>query len=111
MEEQTIMEKLIELDNRAAEINARRKKQIAELANRNKEEEQEILSAYTKQIEEETKKIAQKIVQEAQEEVDQLKLNTNEVLVNMEREFEKSLQGITDEIVKRIFTFNRESHG
>ena len=70
-----------------------------------------MLRDYASQIEDETKKTAQKILQEAQQEVDQLKLNTKEVLENMEREFEKSLKNITDEILKRIFDINRESHG
>jgi len=70
-----------------------------------------MLRDYASQIEDETKKTAQKILQEAQQEVDKLKLNTREVLENMEREFEKSLKNITDEILKRIFDINRESHG
>jgi hypothetical protein len=111
LEEQTIIEELIELDTRAADISTGRKKQLAELEHRYKEEEREMLKDYTSQIEDETKKTAQKILQEAQREVDQLKLNTKEVLANMEREFEKSLKNITDEILKRIFDINRESHG
>lgn len=111
MEEQTIIERLIELDTRAADKSARRKKQLADLERQCKEEEQKMFRDYASQIEDETKKTAQKILQEAQQEVDQLKLNTKEVLENMEREFEKSLKNITDEILKRIFDINRESHG
>ena len=66
---------------------------------------------YASQIEDETRKTAKKILKEAQQEVDQLKLDTKEVLETMEREFEKSLKNITDEILKRIFDINRESHG
>jgi flagellar hook-basal body complex protein FliE len=111
MEEQTIIEELIELDTRATDINARRKKQLAELKGRYQEEEKEMLRDYTSQIEDETKKTTKKILKEAQQEVDQLKLNTREVLENMEREFEKSLKNITDEVVKRIFDIHRDSHG
>jgi len=111
LEEQTIIEELIELDTRAADISTGRKKQLVELEHRYKEEEREMLKDYASQIEGETKKTAQKILQEAQQEVDQLKLNTKKVLENMEREFEKSLKNITDEILKRIFDINRESHG
>ena len=111
MEEQTIIEELIELDTRATDINARRKKQLAELKGRYQEEEKEMLRDYTSQIEDETKKTTKKMLKEAQQEVDQLKLNTREVLENMEREFEKSLKNITDEVVKRIFDIHRESHG
>ncbi|HZK40199.1 MAG TPA: hypothetical protein VFC91_01355 [Atribacterota bacterium] len=111
MEEQTIIEKLIELDTRAVDISARRKKQLVELEGRYKEEEQKILKDYASQIEDETKKSTKKILQEGQQEVDQLKLNTKEVLENMELKFEKSLKNITDEILKRIFDINRESHG
>ena len=111
MEEQTIIEKLIELDTRAINISTRRKKQLEELEGRYKEEEKKMLRDYTSQIEDETKKTTKKILQEAQQEVDQLKLNTKEVLENMEREFEKSLKKITDEVLKRIFDISRESHG
>jgi len=111
LEEQTIIEKLIELDSRAVDISARRKKQLAELEGRYKEEEQKMLKDYESQIEDETKKSTKKILQEGQQEVDQLKLNTKEVLENMELKFEKSLKNITDEILKRIFDINRESHG
>jgi CRISPR/Cas system-associated protein Cas10 (large subunit of type III CRISPR-Cas system) len=111
MEEQTIIEELIELDTRATDINARRKKQLAELKGRYQEEEKEMLRDYASQIEDETKKTTKKILKEAQQEVDQLKLNTREVLENMEREFEKSLKNMTDEILKRIFDIHRESHG
>jgi len=111
LEEQTIIEKLIELDTRAVDISARRKKQLVELEGRYKEEEQKILKDYASQIEDETKKSTKKILQEGQQEVDQLKLNTKEVLENMELKFEKSLKNITDEILKRIFDINRESHG
>ena len=111
MEEQTIIEELIELDTRATDINARRKKQLAELKGRYQEEEKEMLRDYASQIEDETKKTTKKILKEAQQEVDQLKLNTKEVLENMEREFEKSLKNMTDEILKRILDIHRESHG
>lgn len=111
MEEQTIIEELIELDTRATDVNARRKKQLMELEGRYQEEEKEMLRNYASQIEDETKKTTKKILKEAQQEVDQLKLNTREVLDNMEREFEKSLKNMTDEILKRIFDIHRESHG
>ena len=111
MEEQTIIEELIELDTRATDINAKRKKQLAELKCRYQEEEKEMLRDYESQIEDETKKTTKKTLEEAQQEVDQLKLNTKEVLENMEREFEKSLKNMTDEILKRIFDIHRESHG
>jgi DNA integrity scanning protein DisA with diadenylate cyclase activity len=111
LEEQTIIEELIELDTRAANISAGRKKQLAELEGRYKEEEKEILRDYASQIEDETKKTTKKILQKAQQEVDKLKLNSKKVLENMEREFEKSLKNITDEILKRIFDINKESHG
>jgi ribosome recycling factor len=111
LEEQTIIEELIELDTRAVDISARRKKQLAELEGRYKEEEKKMFKDYASQIEDETKKTTKKILQEGQQEVDKLKLNTKEVLENMEREFEKSLKNITDEIIKQIFDINRESHG
>jgi len=111
LEEQAIIERLIELDARAIDISAKRKKQLEELEGRHKEEEQEMLKDYASQIEDETKKSTKKILQEAQQEVDQLKLNTKEVLENMELKFGKSLKNITDEILKRIFDINRESHG
>lgn len=111
MEEQTIIEELIELDTRATDVNARRKKQLMELEGQYQEEEKEMLRNYASQIEDETKKTTKKILKEAQQEVDQLKLNTREVLDNMEREFEKSLKNMTDEILKRIFDIHRESHG
>lgn len=111
MEEQTIMEKLIELDTRAADISAGREKQLAELESSYKEEEKKMLKDYASQIEDETKKTTKKILKEAQQEVDQLKLSTREVLENMEREFGESLKIMTDEILKRIFDIHRESHG
>lgn len=111
MEEQNIMEELIELDTRATDINARRKKQLVELEGRYQEEEKEMLRDYASQIEEETKKTTKKILKEAQQEVNQLKLNNREVLENMEREFEESLKNMTDEILKRIFDIHWESHG
>ena len=46
MEEQTIIEELIELDTRAADIHTRRKKQLAELEGRYKEEEKEMHRNY-----------------------------------------------------------------
>lgn len=111
MEEQNIIEELIELDTRATDINTRRKKQLAELEAQYQEEEKKMLKDYASQIEDETKKTTKKILKEAQQEVDQLKLSTREVLENMEREFGESLKIMTDEIFKRIFDIHRESHG
>ena len=111
LEEQEIIEKLIELDARALEINTKRKKQLTDLANRYKEEEQEIINNYKKQIEEETKKITQKIVQKAQHEINQMKLKNRGILKTMEVDFEKSLKDITDEIMIQIFQFTRENNG
>ena len=111
MEKQPIIERLIELDTKAAEINARRKKQLADLESQYTEDEQTMLKDYAYQTEDETKKITQNIIQESQQEVEKLKLNTKKVLENMELKFEKSQKNITDEILKRIFDINRESHG
>ncbi len=111
MEEQIMMEKLIELDTRAKEINEKRKVHIAELARRYQEEERGIIFGYKQQIEDETRKTARRILQEARQEVDELKRNNLKILENMEQEFHKSLAGITDEIVKRIFRTNSKRHG
>ncbi len=111
LEEPAIIEKLIELDARALEINKKRKKQLKYLASRYKEEEQEIVNNYNKQIEEETRVITKKIVQEAQQEIDQMKLKNKEILKTMEQDFENTLKDITDEIMRQIFQFSRENNG
>ncbi len=111
MEKQSIIERLIGLDTKAAEIDARRKKQLEDLENQYKEEEQKMLKDYAYQTEDKTKKITQNIIQEAQQEFEKLKLNTKKVLEDMEQKFEKSQKNITDEILKRIFNIKKETHG
>jgi len=111
LEEPAIIEKLIELDARALEINKKRRNQLKFLASRYKEEEQEIVNNYNKQIEEETREITKKIVQEAQQEINQMKLKNKEILKTMEQDFENSLKDITDEIMRQIFQFSRENNG
>ena len=49
----------------------------------------------------------QKIHQEAQQEVNQLKLNNKELLEDMTQKFETHLVDITEEIVKKILESNR----
>ncbi|AYO31689.1 hypothetical protein D2962_14755 [Biomaibacter acetigenes] len=110
MEEQAIA-RLMELDARAAEISTGREKQLADIERRYKEEEQKMIRDFTRRIEDETREIAQKILQEGQQEVEKLNLKTGEILENMEREFEKSRKDMTDEILKRIFDVKRENHG
>ena len=111
MEKQAIIERLIELDTKAAEINARRKKQLADLESQYKEEEQKMLRDYASQIRSETREITQKILQEGQQEVSKLKMDTKAILENMEQKFEKSQKNITDEILKQIFNIKKETHG
>ena len=111
MEKQPIIERLIELDTKAVEINARRKKQLADLECQYKEEEQKMIRDYASQIRDETREITQKILQEGQQEVSKLKMDTKEVLEDMEQKFEKSQKNITDEILKRIFNIKKETHG
>jgi len=107
LEEQDILETLINLDSRAIEINEKRKKQLAELTKRYKEEEVKIINHYKRLIEEETRAAVQKIQQEAQQEVNQLKLNNKELLEDMTQKFETHLVDITEEIVKKILESNR----
>jgi len=111
LEKQPIIERLIELDTKAAEINARRKKQLADLESQYKEEEQKMLRDYMHQTKDEAKKITQKILQEGQQEVSKLKMDTKAILENMEQKFEKSQKNITDEILKQIFNIKKETHG
>ena len=111
MENQPIIERLIELDTKAAEMTERRKKQLADLENQYKEEEQKMLRDYTSQIRGETRKITQKILQERQQEVSKLKMDTKVILEDMEQKFEKSQKNITDEILKKIFNIKKETNG
>ncbi len=111
LDEQEIIEKLIELDVRALTINSRRKNQLVEITNQYKKEEQEIIKNYHWQTEKENVKTAQKILQEAQEEIEQFREKNKEILENMELEFKRSLATITAEIIQQIFQFNRENHG
>jgi len=90
LEKQSIIERFIELDTKAAEMTERRKKQLADLENQYKEEEQKMLRDYTSQIRGETRKITQKILQERQQEVSKLKMDTKVILEDMEQKFEKS---------------------
>jgi vacuolar-type H+-ATPase subunit H len=80
LEKQPIIERLIELDTKAAEINARRKKQLADLESQYKEEEQKMLRDYMYQTKDEAKKITQKILQEGQQEVSKIKMGTKAIL-------------------------------
>jgi len=107
LEEQDILENLVNLDSRAIEINEKRKKQLAELTKKYKEEEAKIINHYKKLIEEEKRAAVQKIQQEAQQEVNQLKLNNKELLEDMNQKFEAHLADITEEIVKKILESNR----
>jgi len=111
LENQPIIERLIELDTKAAEMTERRKKQLADLENQYKEEEQKMLRDYTSQIRGETRKITQKILQERQQEVSKLKMDTKVILEDMEQKFEKSQKNITDEILKKIFNIKKETNG
>jgi len=111
LEKQPIIERLIELDTKAIEMTERRKKQLADLESRYKKEEQKMLKDYAYQTEDETKKITQKILQEGQQEVSKLKMDTKEVLEDMELKFEKSQKNITDEILKQIFNIKKETYG
>lgn len=111
MEKQPIIERLIELDTKAAEMNERRKKQLVDLESQYKEEEQKMLRDYTSQIRDETREITQKIIQEGQQEVGKLKMDTKEILEDMEQKFEKSQKNITDEILKQIFNIKKETYG
>jgi len=111
LEKQAIIERLIELDTKATEINKRRKKQLADLESQYKEEEQKMLRDYASQIRSETREITQKILQEGQQEVSKLKMDTKAILEDMEKKFEKSQKNITDEILKQIFNIKKETHG
>lgn len=111
MEKQPIIERLIELDTKAAEMTERRKKQLTDLESQYKEEEEKILKDYAIQIRDETRKTTQKILQEGQQEVSKLKMDTKEILEDMEQKFEKSQKNITDEILKQIFNIKKETHG
>ena len=111
MEKQPIIERLIELDTKAAEMTERRKKQLADLESQYKEEKEKILKDYAIQIRDETRKTTQKILQEGQQEVSKLKMDTKEILEDMEQKFEKSQKNITDEILKQIFNIKKETHG
>ena len=111
MEKQSIIERLIELDTKAAEMTERRKKQLADLESQYKEEEQKMLRDYMHQTKDEAKKITQKILQEGQQEVSKLKMDTKAILENMEQKFEKSQKNINDEILKQIFNIKKETHG
>ncbi len=107
MEEQDILENLINLDSRAIEINEKRKKQLVELTKKYKEEEAKIINHYKRLIEEETRAAVQKIHQQTQQEVNQLKLNNKKLLDDMTQKFETHLADISEEIVKRILEGNR----
>jgi DNA anti-recombination protein RmuC len=111
LEKQPIIERLIELDTKAAEMTERRKKQLTDLESQYKEEEEKILKDYAIQIRDETRKTTQKILQEGQQEVSKLKMDTKEILEDMEQKFEKSQKNITDEILKQIFNIKKETHG
>jgi len=76
LEKQPIIERLIELDTKAAEMNERRKKQLVDLESQYKEEEQKMLRDYMYQTKDEAKKITQKILQEGQQEVSKIKMDT-----------------------------------
>jgi len=111
LEEQEIIEKLIELDDRAFEINAERRKRLTRISNRYKEEEQENINQYREKTEERIKAVTQNILQEGQNEVKQMKFKNKEILQNMEQEFEESVQDMINEIIKRIFHINSEKNG
>lgn len=111
MEKQAIIERLIELDTKAAEMTESRKKQLADMESQYKEEEQKMLRDYESQIRNETREITQKILQEGQQEVSKIKMDTKAILENMEQKFEKSQKNITDEILKQIFNIKKETHG
>lgn len=110
MEEQAIT-RLMELDAKAEEISAGREKQLAELERRYKEEEQKMVADLSCRIEDESKEVAQKILQEAQQEVEKLNKRTAKALDDMEQKFRKVHQSLTLEILKRIFDIKRENHG
>jgi len=111
LEEQEIIENLIKLDDRAFEINTERRKRLTRISNSYKEEEQKIIDKYREKTEEEIKVITQKILEEGQKEVKQMKLKNKEILQNMEQEFEDSVQGMIDEILKKIFHISNENNG
>ncbi|MEA1939060.1 MAG: hypothetical protein U9N03_00135 [Candidatus Caldatribacteriota bacterium] len=111
MEKQPIIERLIELDTKAAEMNERREKQLVDLESKYKEEEQKMLKDYKSQTKAATRKTTQKILQEAQQEVSNINMDTKEVIEDMERKFEKSWKNITGEILKQIFNIKKETHG
>lgn len=111
MEEQEIIEKLIELDDRAFDINTERRKRLTKMSNRYKEEEQETINQYRRRTEEQVKTVTQKILEEGQKEVGQIKFKNKEILQSMEQEFEESVQNMIDEIIKRIFHINSENNG
>ena len=111
MEKQSIIERFIELDTKAAEMTERRKKQLVDLESQYKEEEQKMLRDYASQVRDETRKITQKILQEGQQEVSKLKMDTKVILEDMEQKFEKSRNSITNEILNNIFNIKKENHG
>jgi len=110
LEEKAIIERLMELDNRANKISEKRKKQLEDLKNKYKEEEQKIIMDYMCQIKNETKSTSIKILQEAQMEVKRQKVTTKEILETMERKFEKYQKNISDNILKKILYIKKEKN-
>ncbi|GLI18720.1 hypothetical protein TSYNTROOL_08810 [Tepidanaerobacter syntrophicus] len=111
MQEQDVIKKFIELDDKIQEISAAREKQLAELEQRYKAEEQKIVEDLSKRLEEETNAVVKKIMQEAQEEVDNLNKKSKEVVSYMEQEFQNIHEELVAEILKRIFDIESERYG
>lgn len=111
MDERDIVNNLFNLDFKAAEVNETRKKQLTDLNNKYREEEQRIIQNYKEQIDEETKNIIQKSKQETDSEIKQLKLDNKRMLRNMEQKFDKHLIDMVVEIVEQIFKIDREDNG
>lgn len=111
MDEKDIINNLLNLDFKAAEVNENRKKQLTDLNKKYREEEQKIIQNYKAQTDEEIRNIIQKGKQETELAIKQSKLDSKILLENMKQKFDKNLTHIVEEIIEQIFKTDREDNG
>jgi hypothetical protein len=106
MEEQAIM-RLLEIDTRATEIQAKREKELALLEKRLKDELQQTARHLNEEIQKTAEETRDRITREAREKVEQINAGTAAILHKMEEEFEMVKKDIEQEVLKKIFSVER----
>lgn len=105
--EEKVIERLLEIDRKAQEVQRKREEGLRSLEENYKNKIRELIEKYEREIEESSKKAFNEAVEKGEREAEGIRRDTEKILNNLEEVFSEVKDEIEREFFLRIFKVKR----